>query len=189
MECWNSARCQPRRLRPLQPATLPKELWGQPSQEGCFSGPRSCVSFPCSGRRCRQTAPLARRPGPPRVRCRSSCRSMVFRRVSPSPKRYQAKAGGRLWEPSQGGGTSLAAPCPLGLWPAPLLGSRLSILIYIMASALGVWGRGGWGTWGVRCGPHRWYLTQALETTLRNSLASLGPLAWRKIQGQVLAYP
>lgn len=90
---------------------------------------RPHVSFPCSGRRCRPAAPPARRLGPPRAQCHSSCRSMAFSRVSPSPKRCQAKAGSGwgkgswpgslcsvldcLWEPSRWGYSLSRPPGPL----------------------------------------------------------------------------
>lgn len=77
------------------------------------------VFFPCSGRRCRPTAPPARRLGPPRARCHSSCRSTASSRVSLSPKRCQAKAGGS-WDE--------------GSWP----GSLCSLSRAVRAGQMGV---------------------------------------------------
>lgn len=136
--------------------------------------PRVC--FPCSGRRCRPTAPPARRPGPPRARCHSSFRSTAFSRVSPSPKRCQAKAGSGwgkgswpgslyglldcLWEPSRWG-DSLSRP------PGPRASASISLQIQhprlnngfspgsLGAGWLGLLGDEMWSSW-VAPNTQRW---------------------------------
>lgn len=62
--------------------------------------------------------------GPPRAQCRSSCRSTAFSRVSPSPKRCQAKAGSGWGKGPWPGSLCSLLNCLWELWWGKSVGAK-----------------------------------------------------------------
>lgn len=106
----------------------PNSSWENPPEKGFVRAwvprRRPHVSFPCSGHQCRPTAPPARQPRPPRAQCRSSCRSTAFSRVSPSPKRCQAKAGSGWGKGPWPGSLCSLLNCLWELWWGKSVGAK-----------------------------------------------------------------
>lgn len=146
---------------PPSPTALGDSLPPEKGFVGALVPPTTLPVFPCSDRRCRPTAAPARQLGPPQAQCHSSCKSMVSSRVSPSPKRCQAKAGSSWGEGSWPGGLCSLLGCSWELrWGRPVRAGRwgschLGLLASTSASLRtqhphlnndfcpGAWGQGG----------------------------------------------